>query len=313
MAVTNRQQAVASATSEVHELSPYLGAAIRCGDVRQLGDAGVDAIRRRILEHLVVVIRGQDLTDPELIAFGSRLGELDVAPYGYTYDQKERPHDEVIVVSNVREDGKPIGVLGDAEVVWHSDNSYRETPLSMSLLYGVEVPAAGGETGFLNMYLAHDMLPAYLRRTVQSLVIKHDITYNSAGELRRGFDHVSDPVKAPGPHHPIIRTHPETGYDTLYLGRRPNAYVCGYSPAESESLLNTLWSHATREAFAFRHAWQRGDIVIWDNRCVMHHRTPFDASARRIMHRLQFKGGRPMFDPGSATRGRHPRATAVRI
>lgn len=289
-------------------VSPILGAEVDCGNIANLSDAQVDAIRDGLHENMLLLFRNQTLSDPELIQFGKRLGELDIAPYGYTNNQKEREYEEMVIISNVKEEGLPIGVLGDAEVVWHSDNSYRENPLSFSLLYSVELPESGGETGFTNMYLAYESLPKDIKSKIQNLVIKHDITYNSAGDLRRGFEHSSDPITAPGPYHPIVRTHPVTGYNALYLGRRPNAYICGLSFEESEELLNMLWEHATQERFSWHHSWNIGDLLIWDNRCLMHRRNPFDPNARRIMHRLQFAGTRPYYDPRALLNGRHPRS-----
>lgn len=284
-----------------------LGAEVRCGDLRQLGNAAFQQLYQVFLDHLVIVIRGQRLSDSELVTFGRRLGELDEVPYAKTGKEKDRAIPEIVVVSNVVEDGQAIGVLRDAEVVWHSDNSYRETPMSFSALYALEVPASGGDTGFANMHLALETLPVDLRRRIETLTIKHDMTYNSAGDLRQGFRHVTDPRAAPGPSHPIVRTHPETGYNALYLGRRPNAYVNGLSLEASEQLLNTLWSHATQPQFSWHHQWRVGDIVIWDNRAVMHHRDPFDPGARRIMHRLSGKGDRPSFRQ-DAKQGPHPRS-----
>jgi len=271
-----------------------LGAEVRCGDLRTLDDAGIGALRKAWLDNLVIVIRGQTLSDPELMAFGRRLGDLDSAPLAKTGNEKARAYPEVIVVSNVMEDGKPIGVLRDAEVVWHSDNSYRDVPLSFSALYALEIPPTGGDTGFANMYRAYETLPAGLRERVSTLKIKHDMTYNSAGDLRDGFNPVSDVREAPGPLHPIIRTHAETGHNALYLGRRPNAYIDGRSVAESEELLDKLWAHATQAQFTWHHQWKVGDLLIWDNRCVMHYRAPFDAGSRRVMHRIQGKGDKPV-------------------
>jgi taurine dioxygenase len=242
---------------------------------------------------------------------GQTFGELDAAPLAYTDGHKERQHEEVIVVSNVKEGGVPIGVLGDAEVVWHSDNSYRETPLAASMLYAIEIPAQGGATGFVNMYLALETLPADLRKAIEGRRLKHDATYNSAGVLRRGFQPTNDVRAAPGPWHPIVRTHPQSAHDALYLGRRPNAYIEGLSIEDSEALLNTLWTHATRPEVAWHHTWRRGDVLVWDNRCVMHHRNPFDPAARRVMHRIQCKGERPFYDERSARDERHPRSVAV--
>jgi len=294
---------------EVVPAPPPLGAEVRCGDVRALDDAGFMQVYRATLDHLVIVIRGQSLTDPELIAFGGRFGRLDFAPLARTGKEKARARPEIIVVSNVMEDGVPIGVLRDAEVVWHSDNSYRETPLSYSALYALEVPPAGGDTGFGNMYLALETLPGKLRAAIEDRTIKHDMTYNSAGDLREGFGPIDDVRKAPGPSHPVIRTHPETGCNALYLGRRPNAYVNGLPVPESEALLDALWAHATQPAFQWHHQWHAGDILIWDNRCIMHHRNSFDGGCRRVMHRVQCAGDRPAYDP-NATAGRHPRAHA---
>ncbi|MBC7779772.1 MAG: TauD/TfdA family dioxygenase [Proteobacteria bacterium] len=291
-------------------ISPVVGAQAHHVLLTDTNDQVIAAIAHALLEHGLLLFRRQSLSDEQLVAFGRRLGELDFSPLAFVDGQKARERPEVLIVSNVKEDGLPIGVLGDAEVVWHSDNSYRETPLSYSLLYAVELPEAGGDTCFANMYLAYETLAPVLKARLDALEIKHDLTYNSAGVLRRGFAPVTDPVNAPGPWHPIVRTHPETGYNTLYLGRRPNAYVRGLSLAESEALIDMLWAHATSERFTWTHVWQLGDVLIWDNRCLMHHRTPFDPSARRIMHRLQFVGERPFNDPVAAQRGPHPRAQA---
>jgi taurine dioxygenase len=301
-------QSAGSPRVEVVPQDAPLGAEVRCGDVRSLDDAAFRVVYQALLDHLVIRIRGQTLSDPELIAFGGRFGKLDFAPLAKTGNEKTRPHPEIIVVSNVLENGVPIGVLRDAEVVWHSDNSYRETPLSYSALYALEVPAEGGDTGFANMYRALETLPGDLKARIAGRTLKHDMTYNSAGDLREGFQPVADVRAAPGPRHPIIRTHAETGCDALYLGRRPNAYIDGLDVAESEEIIDALWRHATQPQFTWRHRWRAGDIVIWDNRCVMHHRDPFDAGARRIMHRVQCAGERPFYGAAKSNRMPHPRA-----
>ncbi len=277
----------------VSSLAPALGAEVSCGDIKSMSEDAFATVYRALLDHLVIRIRGQVLSDPELIGFGKRLGELDFAPLAKTGKERARTHPEIIVVSNVTENGEAIGVLRDAEVVWHSDNSYRDRPLSYSALYSLEVPPQGGNTGFANMYLALETLEPELRKRIEGRTLKHDMTYNSAGDLREGFKPISDVRDAPGPSHPIIRTHPETGCNALYLGRRPNAYINGLSVAESEELLDALWTHATQDRFTWHHEWQPGDLLIWDNRCVMHHRDPFDGGYRRVMHRIQCAGDVP--------------------
>jgi taurine dioxygenase len=290
----------------VTALGAALGAQVDCGDLRRLDDKAFGQVYRALLDHLVIRIRGQQLSDPDLIAFGKRLGTLDFAPLAKTGKERARTHPEIVIVSNVMENGEAIGVLRDAEVVWHSDNSYRDRPLSYSALYSLEIPPKGGNTGFANMYLALETLDPALRAKIEGRTLKHDMTYNSAGDLREGFQPVNDVRDAPGPSHPIIRTHAETGCNALYLGRRPNAYINGYSVEESEALLEALWSHATQEHFTWHHVWQPGDLLIWDNRCVMHHRDPFDGGYRRVMHRIQCAGDVPALKPEGKIG--HPRA-----
>ena len=162
-----------------------------------------------------------------------------------------------------------------------------------ALLYAVEVTRQGGETGFINMYEAYDELPDDLRAAVQGRSIKHDSSRNSAGELRKGFAAVTDPREAPGAVHPIVVRHPVTGRRALFLGRRPFGYVVGLSLEESEALLDRLWAHATRADRAWFQTWKVGDLMMWDNRCVMHKRTAFDRNERRLLYRTQIRGARP--------------------
>jgi taurine dioxygenase len=246
-------------------------------------------------EHLVLVFREQRLTDAELERFSARLGVLDRKPL-YTDEVVDTTtSDYVCVISNVKVDGKPIGDLGDGEAVWHTDMSYNELPPMAAALYALEIPGAGGETGFANMYAAYETLAPELRARVQKLRCKHDATRNSAGGLRRGMPEVTDPSVSPGTLHPMVRTHPETGRDALYLGRRRHAYIEGLPLAQSESLLDEIWAHASQPQFSWHHSWRLGDLVLWDNRCVMHRRNPFDPAARRVMHRTQVRGDKPYY------------------
>jgi taurine dioxygenase len=171
--------------------------------------------------------------------------------------------------------------------------SYNPEPPSASVLYALEIPPAGGDTGFTNMYLAYETLPDELKRAVEGRVCKHDASRNSVGELRRGFSEVTDPRETPGAEHPLVRTHPVTGRKALFLGRRRNAYVPGLSLPESEALLDRLWAHATRPELTWYQVWKIGDLIMWDNRCTMHRRDAFDPTSRRVMHRTQIRGDRP--------------------
>ncbi len=275
---------------EVVPTGAALGAEIRGIDLRRIDDATFARLHRAWLDHLVLLVRGQNLTDDELIAFSRRFGALDHAPVQENGRRFVDGKPELYVVSNVVENGVAIGSLGAGEAVWHTDMSYLQDPPKASALYALEVPPTGGATGFCDMYRALDELPADLRRRIDGRLVKHDGTYNSGGYVREGVVATDDPVAAPGTLHPIICTHPETGRRALYLGRRRNAYIDGLPLAELEALLDETWRHATQDSLTWYNQWRIGDLVLWDNRCTMHRRDPFDPAARRVMHRTQIKG-----------------------
>lgn len=277
----------------VEKLADALGAEV-CGvDLAQpMPTDTFAAVRRAWHEHLVLRFRGQQLSDPQLLAFSRQLGELDPPgpnPYGRPF---LADHPEMNVISNIRVDGMPIGGLGDGEAIWHADMTYVETPPMAAVLYALEVPPEGGDTYWANMHLAYDTLPPELKQRIAGREAIHDATYNSAGLLRKGYREVRDPREAPGARHPLVRTHPETGRKCLYLGRRRNSYVVGLEIADSEALLDALWAHATQPRFTFRQQWRAGDVLLWDNRCTLHRRDAFDPAARRLMHRTQIKASK---------------------
>jgi alpha-ketoglutarate-dependent taurine dioxygenase len=267
-----------------------LGAEVRGVDLRDIDAAQFSAIERAWHDHQVLLVRGQTLSDQDLIAFSRRFGDLDWAPVQETGRRFVEGLPEIYIVSNVTMNGQPIGSLGSGEAVWHTDMSYLDVPPMASMLYSLEVPPTGGNTSFCSMYAVYEALPDDMKRRIANLKIKHDGTYNSGGYLRQGVTATDDPRTSPGAVHPLVCTHPDTGRRMLYLGRRRNSYLVGLELAESEALLNQLWDFVARPEFAWEHVWRVGDIVLWDNRCTMHRRDPFDDSARRVMHRTQIKG-----------------------
>ncbi|WP_277969135.1 TauD/TfdA dioxygenase family protein [Sphingomonas echinoides] len=267
-----------------------LGAEVRDIDLRTLDDDAFAELHAAWLENLVLLVRSQHLAPADLIAFSRRLGALDHAPVQETGRRFVGNMPELYVVSNVVENGAPIGSLGNGEAVWHTDMSYIEHPPKASALYALEVPPTGGNTSFVNMYAVYDSLPETLKRRIAGRRVKHDGTYNSGGYVRQGVVPSDDPREAPGALHPLVYTHPETGRPALYLGRRRNAYVEGLELAESEALLDALWGYVDQAALTWTNVWQVGDLVLWDNRCTMHRRDPFDPDTRRVMHRTQIKG-----------------------
>jgi taurine dioxygenase len=297
----------------VIEIKPFaaaLGAEIVCGDVRRLDQQQSRAIKQAWLDHLVLLFRAQTLNDDELVAFAQRFGKLShpVAGHQLHGNVEAFRHPHVNVVSNVIENGVPIGSLGDGEAYWHTDFSFEEVPYAATMLYSLEIPPdRSGNTGFTNMYLAYETLPRELRERIRGLSTKQDASYNSAGMLRRGYQPVTDVRVSPGPIHPLVRTHTETGRNCLYLGRRNFAYIVGMEVAESERLLDALWAHTDQPRFQWHHQWQVGDVLVWDNRCTMHHRDAFDPKARRVMHKTMTEGDRPHFLPTADDSAKHPR------
>ncbi|CCD88989.1 putative TauD/TfdA family dioxygenase [Bradyrhizobium sp. ORS 285] len=275
---------------EIIPTGAQLGAEIRNVDLRHLDDKAFSTLLGAFHDHSVLLVRGQSLSDQDLIAFSRRFGELDFAPIQENGRRFVEGLPEIYIVSNVKVNGEAIGSLGAGEAVWHTDMSYLDTPPIASALYALEIPPVGGNTSFCSMYAVYDALPADLKRRIADLKIKHDGTYNSGGFVRQGVTPTDDPRTSPGAVHPLVCTHPESGRQMLYLGRRRNAYLVGLELADSEALLDELWTYVARPEFAWEHVWKVGDLVIWDNRSTMHRRDPFDDHARRIMHRTQIKG-----------------------
>ena len=256
-----------------------------------LRDEEFSAIYAAWLDRAVLRIRGQRLDDDALMRFARRFGPLEYAPMGRVTSEElaKMPNPYLATISNIVVDGHPIGGLGAAEAAWHTDMSYIEHPPTASILYAVEVPQQGGATHFCNMVGALRALPPGLARRARESRLKHDAAHDSVGKLRRGHHDVADPRDAPGACHPMVMRHPETGVDALYLGRRQDAYVEGLALEESEAFLDALWRYVALEGDIWMQEWEVGDLLVWDNRSVMHRRAAFDPGARRLMRRAQVR------------------------
>ena len=276
-------------------IGEMIAADIEDVDLNQpLDDVSIVAITKAWNENLVLRFRNQQLSDADLVRFSSYFGELDPPgpnPYGVTF-LPEFP--EINVISNVKDDtGVPIGNLGDGEAVWHADMTYINNPPEAGILYALEVPIGQGDTYFANMVAAFNDLPSDLRAAIEGKTLIHDAAHNSAGMLRKGYEEITDVKLTPGARHPLAYKD-QHGRVSLFLGRRPHAYIVGMEESESDSLLDALWAHATRPKYSWHNEWQKGDLVMWQNRMVMHRRDAFDPSTRRVMHRTQLKGKSPI-------------------
>ncbi len=258
-------------------------------DLGRISDSEFRVLYKAWLEFGVLRIRGQSLNDGELQRFSNRFGPLEEIPYGKISEKEKQKikNRYVTVISNIEVDGKPIGGLGNKEATWHSDMTYIEDPPPASILMSLEVPELGGDTHFSDQKAAYLSLPNELVSRIENLSIKHNAAHTSVGDLRRGFDPIKDPREAPGAIHPIVRTHDETQEKMLYLGRRELAYVVGFGLEESEQLLNEVWRYAAVSENVWTQQWEIGDVIIWDNRRVLHRRDGFDQSQRRLMKRCQ--------------------------
>jgi taurine dioxygenase len=269
--------------------NPTVGAEIKGVDLARVTPYEVDAIKKAWYRHDVLLFRNQKITDDHLLAFSRHFGDLDSPPNQGAGKKSPPGYPQVYIVSNVLDaTGEPIGALGDGEASWHTDMSYAPKPPDASMLYSLEIPPVGGDTSFASMKAALAAMPKTLRERIRNLDIKHDGTYDSGGNVRKGLTPSNDPRTSVGTPHPIVIEHPMSGDHALYLGRRRNAYVMGLEVEESERLLDELWSYV--ETTVYRHQWRIGDLVLWDNRTTMHKRDSFDASARRVMHRTQITG-----------------------
>lgn len=274
---------------EVKPIKDNFVADITGVDVRHLSDEAFERLYAAWLEYGVLRLRNQTIDEAALQAFSARFGPLEEIPFGRMSEAEKAnvKNRYVTQLSNILVDGKPIGGLGNAEANWHSDMTYVEVPPPASVLLGMEIPPAGGDTYFADQYAAYEVLSDELRGRIADLTIKHDASHTSIGKLRPGFEAVDDPRDVPGAVHPMVRTHDETGRKALYLGRREWAYVPGLSLDESEKLLDELWRYAALPANVWQQKWQPYDLIIWDNRRVLHRRDDFDPQSRRLMKRCQ--------------------------
>lgn len=274
---------------EVKPITQGFVAEIANVEVQNLTDADFERLYAAWLEHGVLKLSNQRIDEAELQTFSARFGPLEEIPFGRMSDaDKAKVKNRYVTqLSNIMVDGKPIGGLGNAEANWHSDMTYIETPPPASVLLGVEIPAAGGDTYFADQNAAFAALPKALKERITDLTIKHDAAHTSIGKLRPGFDAFEDPREAPGAVHPIVHTHGETGRKALYLGRREWAYIPGLSLEDSEALLDELWTYAALPGQVWQQKWQPYDLIIWDNRRVLHRRDDFPAQSRRLMKRCQ--------------------------
>ena len=271
----------------VKPLSPALGAEISGLDLSQeLPQQTIADILDQWRRHIVLVFRDQNLTDEQQLRFAGRFGEIGVrkrAPERLRSrtEGAEQHHRAILLVSNKKVDGEPIGSFGDGDFWYHIDSGYAERPYKYTFLYGVELPSTGGNTLFSNMYMAYDALPEETRDRLKGRKALHIHEY----ERRAKVDISRDISDSPHYFHPVFVTHPETGRKSLFVDRLMTARIEGIAPEDSEAILAELFDHAESGAFVYEHVWRLGDVVMWDNRCSIHGRTWFPENETRLLRR----------------------------
>jgi taurine dioxygenase len=260
---------------QVEKLSAPLGARITGLDVRDVDPATAVELDRLFCEHQVLVFPGQELKPEQHIEFASHWGDLVRHPYAGMDS-----YPEIIELKN-------FGKRKDVNQHWHTDMSYNEKPPKLTMLYAHEVPSMGGDTAFADQQLACEELSEGLRSTVDNLRALH-----SAEELANLYG--EDATNAPRAEHPVVRTHDVTGRHALYVCRAFTKRFVGWSTRESKGLLDSLFEHSTRIEFQYRHQWSKGDLVMWDNRSVLHFAVHDHGDEPRTIHRLQVEGLIPL-------------------
>ena len=273
---------------QVEKLSPHIGAEVKGIDLNQEHDTATMAELKRLWhEHIVLLFRNQKLDQAAQLRATEFFGEVGYLarpanehPIGYA---NLLPN--VMLISNIRENGEPIGALPDGEMMFHHDMLHAEIPHKGTLLYSVEIPSHGGETLFASGHAAYDALPDDIREPLEGKWARHHYNY---GSVQKGDD--KGTVAFSDSEHPIFRTHEETGRKAIYVNRLMTEEVIGMPKDESDRLLNALFDHMEKPEFVYEHTWRVGDLLLWDNRNSCHARRDFPNGERRLMLRTTIAG-----------------------
>jgi len=271
---------------EVKPVSPALGAEIiGINPCEPLDESSIKTIRNAWLDYGVVFIRGYDMTDGEHAAFCARFGEIQAERTAPESESDEQPG--MLFVSNFKENA----ILPGGEMWFHSDQCYFDLPVSATSLYAIELPSVGGHTLFCDCYKPYEDLPDEIKVRLDGRMAMNVYDYQSNNRYMKSTERTKG---APSAVHPVVRTHPETGRKSLFINRLMTDYILDMDTAESTELLEFLFDHIEQDKYIYDHAWQPGDLSVWDNRCTLHARTDFDLKERRLLRRYALEGDRPV-------------------
>ena len=271
-------------TVTVTPSSDVCGAEISGVDLREpLSARDVAAIHRAWLDHQVVVFRDQDLSPADQKRACANFGEIGEYSRPRSRQHPEYASDEVMLVSNIRDkDDRPIGAHPDGEMMWHTDTMYVPNPHKATTLFAVEIPSRGGNTRFSNQYMVYDALPAVLKKRLRGAMAMNCYEYGTTVKSVARYDRASVPHHP----HPVFRRHPETGRTAVYVCPLMTEEIVGLDADESAAILAEIYGIQGREEFVHEHVWRPGDMVMWDNRCLLHSRSDFPRGERRLLRRV---------------------------
>ena len=262
---------------QVTLLAPAIGARIEGIDLRQIDAAMAAALRQAWVRHHVLVVPGPQLGEDELVAFGRCFGELEMA----RAKSKLAGRPEIMVISNIRENGEVLGALPDGELSFHFDRIHQKIPNKAGVLHAIELPSSGGDTCFSNMCAAYDALPTAMKARIDKLIALNTYDYGKTTAEAKQLS-----ADTPSAVHPVVRIIPETGRKSLYVCRLMTDRIIGLEASEGQAILDELFDHVEKPEFSYAHRWTLGDTLIWDNRCTIHARTDFPFGERRLMKRV---------------------------
>jgi taurine dioxygenase len=277
-----------AAALQLQPLSKHIGCEVKGIDLREpVAPTTASAIYHAWLDHAVLLFRDQDLSQEDLIRITGIFGEF--APLGRPAHTLPKGFAKILpnimLISNIRENGETIGALPDGEMLFHHDTIHRDEPHKATLLYSVEIPTYGGDTLFASGTAAYDALDSAMKRKLEGLKAVHYYVYNSVKrDDKQAVNAASQAV------HPVVRTHEETGRKALYVNRLMSVRIEGVQEAESDATLDFLFDHSEKSEFVYSHVWRKGDLIIWDNRCSSHARTDFPSDQRRLLLRTTVRG-----------------------
>ncbi|MEM7569669.1 MAG: TauD/TfdA family dioxygenase [Pseudomonadota bacterium] len=277
---------------EVTELKPGFGAEVSGVDVASASDAVHQELVDIFQKHGALLIRGQDMSPDDLMRFLSAFGE----PEDHTQTKFTLPgYPKIYLLSNKKNDkGEPVGAHFDG-IGWHTDYSYKEEPVMNTMLYSIEVPAEGGDTLLADCCAAYDALSDKRKAQLDPLIVHHSYLHLMQTRLY-GKKPITPEIIADNPdvHHPLIRTHPADGRKALWVSTGTVKGIIGMEEKEAMALIDELVDFVTQDQFVFRHRWQPGDILTWDNRCTLHTGSLFDDKKyERLTHRMWVRGDKP--------------------